>query len=104
MNPTRTQVAPPAATATHRPSDGTDSRPAVELVAGSAPVSENELVPLLHKRLRFLVLVFTVYYVAIFLLRALYGEYGLPISMWSSTVENWAGAATLLAFFGLLAL
>ena len=56
---TRTHTSPDA-TAAYRPASGTDARPAAELVAGSAQVGASDLVPLLHKRLRFLVLVFTV--------------------------------------------
>src|SRR5262249_58982610 len=98
MNTTQTHDSPLEATAAYRPTRGPESRPAVEFVAGSAPVSQNELVPLLRKRLQFLVLVFTVFYVVVAVpLRALSAHTDLAI-------DNWANAATLVALLGLLAL
>ena len=80
----------------YRPSDGADGRPAVGLVAGSAALSQNELVPLLHKRLRFLVLVFTAFYLVIFVLLRV----GYPGGT-RSPIDVWANAATTAACIGI---
>jgi serine/threonine-protein kinase len=91
MNTTTPHASPPDATAAYRP--------AAELVAGSAPIGENGLVPLLHKRLRFLVLVFTVFYTLI----ALMLRVGYASTLRSAT-NAWTSNLTLIALFGLLAL
>src|SRR5262245_30911673 len=49
-------------TAMYHPSSVTDGQPPVGVVGGSAAVSANELVPLLRKRLRFLLIVFAAIY------------------------------------------
>jgi len=93
-----TDGTPQSFTAPYRLSDGTASRPAVGVVAGSAPVSENELVPLLHRRLRFLVLVFLAFYgVTAVVMRLLF-----PHTR-DLVIDNWANAVTLAAFCSLLA-
>jgi tRNA A-37 threonylcarbamoyl transferase component Bud32 len=94
-----TNGSPHCLTGPYHPSDGADSRPAVGVVAGSAPVSENELAPLLHKRLRFLVLVFLGFYgVTAIVMRALFAHTR------DMVIDNWANAATLVILVGLLAI
>lgn len=80
--------------------DGTNSRPAVELVARSAPVGEYELVPLLRKRLLFLLLIFAVFYTLIFLCNLCY----VPFAQFSRRADPLASLATLVACFGLAAI
>jgi serine/threonine-protein kinase len=62
MEKPMTDGPPQSVTAPYRPADATDSRLAIRVVADSAPVSESELVSLLRKRLRFLLVVFAVFY------------------------------------------
>jgi serine/threonine-protein kinase len=100
MNPTQAHRPPPEATAAYRPAEDTSGRPAVALVAGSAPVSEGELVPLLRKRLRFLVLVFTVFYAVVTVLLHILSASGIQAFQFNT----WAGIATVVALLGPLAL
>src|SRR4051812_40870783 len=93
MDPTRSHVSPPGATAVYSPPGGTDGRPAVELVAGSAPVSRDDLAPLLHKRLRFLVLVFTVFYAVVTVLLSVQSATTLQ----ASRLNTWASTSTVVA-------
>src|SRR5581483_8144526 len=95
---TTTHRSPPEATGAYRPADGTDARPAAELVAGSAPLGDHELVPLLHKRLWFLVLVFTVYYTAVVIVRIVHS------GRLNSAIDDWATPITVVILLGLLAL
>jgi serine/threonine-protein kinase len=82
------------------PSDATESRPAVKVVAGSAPVTENELVPLLHRRLRFLLVVFALLYLTVLLLHIFYYAIGSnPLS-----IDLWASAVTFVVCLGLAAI
>src|SRR5215510_9374973 len=98
MNTTHAHSPAPDATTPYRPAS-TDARPAAELVAGSAPLSEQELVPLLHRRLRFLVILSIVFYAVIgVLMRVLYPR------LRGSTPDNWTNAGTLVVCIGLLAL
>src|SRR5262245_40642019 len=91
MNTTQPHDAQPDATAAHRP--------AAELVAGSAPASEDELVPLLRRRLRFLVLALTVFYVVFaILMRVFYVHARVP------PIDNWANVIALVICFGFVAL
>jgi serine/threonine-protein kinase len=99
MNPTRTHESAPAATAAYLPSDGSDSRPAVELVARSAPVGENGLVPLLRKRLQFLFTIFAVLYTLIFLINLYY----FLLAPYPRAVDLWANLATSVVSIGLAA-
>lgn len=80
------------------PSRTIDYRPPVVVVAGSAPVSDHDLIPLLHKRLRFLVLVFVAFYSVVVLVRVAH-----PGRL-ESTLDDWANAATVGVLLGLLAL
>ncbi len=93
----------PTVTNPYRRLDAHDSRPPVGVVAGSAPFGDHELVPLLHKRLRFLVLVFIVVSAAVILLRVAYAQYWLPQPIRTSTIEAWAHVGSLIALLGLLA-
>jgi serine/threonine-protein kinase len=81
----------------YRPADGADSRPAVELVARSARVGANQLVPLLRKRLLFLVIIFAVHYTLVFLLHLWY----TPLAQFSRGADPWASLATSVACLGL---
>ena len=93
MDPTRTIPAPP---------DGVPTavyRPAAVLAAGSVPVSENELAPLLRKRLRFLFLIFGTFYGLIFLLHLYY----FPLAAFPRSSNFWANLATAAACLGLAA-
>src|SRR5262245_52500998 len=93
-----TDGSPQSVTAMYRPTDGAGGRPTVELVAGFAPVSESEIVPLFRRRLRFLVHVFIVYYAVVgIVLRVVYTYTR------GSAIENWVNAATLIACVGLVA-
>src|SRR5688572_25464043 len=87
---TTTPHSPPEATAAYRP--------AAELVAGSAPVSDHELVPLLRKRLRFLVLVFAAFYTVITVRHTVWHASAL-----GSLTNAWASTLTVLVLYGLLA-
>ena len=100
MTQTTSYHSPPGVTAAYHAPDGTHSRPAVELVARSAPVSENELVPLLHRRLRFLVLVFTVFYAVVSVLLHMQAAGTLQ----ASRLNTWASTATVVALLGPLAI
>jgi serine/threonine-protein kinase len=97
---TTTPHSPPESTGAYRPAGDTTGRPAVELVARSGPLRDAELVPLLHKRLRFLVLVFTVFYVIVTVLA--YVQSGsIPQA---SRLNIRASTATAVALLGLLAI
>ena len=89
MEMSRIAGSPQSSTAMYRPPDATESRPAAELVAGSAPVNENELVPLLRRRLRFLLVVFALLYLMILILHVCYFYFPFRI-------DFWAGAATFV--------
>jgi serine/threonine-protein kinase len=84
----------------YRPAGGTDGRPVVELVARSAPVGANELVPLLRKRLLFLVIIFAAHYTLVFLLHLCY----TPFAQFSRGADPWASLATSVACLGLAAI
>ena len=84
-------------TAPYRPSDATDRRPPVEVVARSA--RENDLVPLLRRRLRFLLFVFALLYLTVLLLPVSYYAIGShPLS-----IDLWASAVTFVVCLGLAA-
>jgi tRNA A-37 threonylcarbamoyl transferase component Bud32 len=85
----RTDGSPQSSTAMYRPPGAAESRAAAELVAGSAPVNENELVPLLRRRLRFLLVVFALLYLIILILHLCY--FSLPMR-----IDQWASATTFV--------
>jgi serine/threonine-protein kinase len=94
MNTTSPHVSPPEATEAHRPTP--NNRPVAELVTGSAPLGENELVPLLRKRLRFLLVVFALYFLVILVL-----HFYFFLASFATRIDFWASGATFLACFGL---
>ena len=86
---------PPVSTVPYCP-DANDP-PRVGGIAYPAPVSDREVVPLLHKRLRFLVLVFAAFYLAYVVIRFVHpGPTGIPLDIWASVV-------TVVIFLGLWA-
>jgi serine/threonine-protein kinase len=99
MEKPRTDGSPQSLTVPYRPSDATDRRPAVGVVAGSAPVSDHDLVPLLRKRLRFLLVVFALYFLVILILHVYF-----YVASFAARIDFWASAATLLACLGLAAI
>jgi serine/threonine-protein kinase len=101
MNTTQTHDPPPdATTKAYLPPDGVPSRRAIELVARSSPVGESELVPLLRTRLRFLLVIFAVFYTLVFLLVLSY----LPFAELIRRADPWVGVVTLVTCFGLAAI
>jgi serine/threonine-protein kinase len=96
MEKPATDRPPQSVTAPYRPSNATNDRPAIGVFAGSAPASDQDLVPLLRKRLRFLLIVFALYFLAILLLRLYY-----YIASFSALMDFWASATTFLVCLGL---
>jgi serine/threonine-protein kinase len=96
MEKPRTDGSPQSLTAPYRPPDATDGRPAVGVIAGSPQASDHDLVPLLRKRLRFLLVVFALYFLVILILHFYY-----YITSFPARIDFWASAATFLACLGL---
>jgi serine/threonine-protein kinase len=86
-------------TAPFRPPDASDRRPAVGVVAGSAPARDHDLVLLLRKRLRFLLVVFALYFLVILILHV-----SFYFASFAARIDFWASAATFLACLGLAAI
>src|SRR5262245_21310226 len=98
MGKPRTDGSPQSLTAPYRPSAATDGRPAFGVVAGPAPVGDHDLVPLLRKRLRFLLVVFALYFLVILILHV-----SFYAASFAARIDFWASAATFLACLGFAA-
>jgi serine/threonine-protein kinase len=93
-----TDGSPPTSTVPIRPPDATESRQAAGVVAGFAPVRDHDLVLLLRKRLRFLLVVFALYFLVILILHV-----SFYFASFAARIDFWASAVTFIACLGLAA-